>query len=275
METNSYDVIGVEDHLLFHGDNRYVLQHGGIEPESVQLTVTSPPYAFGKEYEKGQGEAELQALIEELTPLLYAVTKPSGFCLINCPMCSRFHRLPEQMYVDAFVDAGWIFHSRRIWSKPFAATRLAPSGIRMSIPSGEIENLLTFRKPPNSVENFDRKLAIRAIWTTPVGAVPDQMVKRDIHPAVFPVHLPIMAIRVWSKPGDVVLDPFGGTSTTVIAAQHEGRVGISIEKEQKYFDYAVQRVKDYVAQGQLFDSHTEYKPKPRQVKLGDGDDEKT
>lgn len=60
-----------------------------------------------------------------------------------------------------------------------------------------------------------------------------------------PVELVERAIRNSSRPGDVVLDPFGGSGTTMIAAEKSGRQARLIELDPKYVDVIVRRWQDY------------------------------
>ncbi|MBG4836050.1 site-specific DNA-methyltransferase [Pseudomonas aeruginosa] len=69
--------------------------------------------------------------------------------------------------------------------------------------------------------------------------------KNDLHPTMKPVELVERAIRNSSRPGDVVLDPFGGSGTTLIAAEKSGRVARLIELDPKYVDVIVRRWQEY------------------------------
>lgn len=69
--------------------------------------------------------------------------------------------------------------------------------------------------------------------------------KNDLHPTMKPVDLVERAIRNSSRPGDVVLDPFGGSGTTLIAAEKAGRVARLIELDPKYADVIVRRWQDW------------------------------
>ena len=60
-----------------------------------------------------------------------------------------------------------------------------------------------------------------------------------------PVELVERAIRNSSRPGDVVLDPFGGSGTTLIAAEKSGRQARLIELDPKYADVIVRRWQEY------------------------------
>jgi DNA modification methylase len=72
--------------------------------------------------------------------------------------------------------------------------------------------------------------------------------KNDLHPTMKPVELVERAIRNSSRPGDVVLDPFGGSGTTLIAAEKSGRIGWLIELDPKYVDVIVRRWQDWTGQ---------------------------
>ena len=72
--------------------------------------------------------------------------------------------------------------------------------------------------------------------------------KNDLHPTMKPVDLVERAIRNSSRPGDVVLDPFGGSGTTLIAAEKCGRIARLIELDPKYADMIVRRWQDWTGQ---------------------------
>ena len=72
----------------------------------------------------------------------------------------------------------------------------------------------------------------------------DKPHKNDLHPTMKPVALVERAIRNSSKSRDIVLDPFGGSGTTMIAAERAGRRARLIELDPKYVDVIVQRWQD-------------------------------
>jgi DNA modification methylase len=72
----------------------------------------------------------------------------------------------------------------------------------------------------------------------------DKPAKNDLHPTMKPVALVERAIRNSSKTRDIVLDPFGGSGTTLIAAERTGRRARLIELDPKYVDAIVQRWQD-------------------------------
>ncbi|MBV6795037.1 site-specific DNA-methyltransferase [Xanthomonas euvesicatoria] len=69
--------------------------------------------------------------------------------------------------------------------------------------------------------------------------------KNDLHPTMKPVELVERALRNSSRPGSVVLDPFGGSGTTLIAAEKSGRIARLIELDPKYADVIVRRWQDW------------------------------
>lgn len=62
------------------------------------------------------------------------------------------------------------------------------------------------------------------------------------HPAMFPYHLCRRLIRIFSGPGDLILDPFAGSGSAVVAAAQEGRRGLGLEISQEYVDLARSRL---------------------------------
>lgn len=69
--------------------------------------------------------------------------------------------------------------------------------------------------------------------------------KNDLHPTMKPVELVERAIRNSSRPGNVVLDPFGGSGTTLIAAEKSGRLARLVELDPKYVDVIVRRWQEF------------------------------
>ena len=69
--------------------------------------------------------------------------------------------------------------------------------------------------------------------------------RNDLHPTMKPVELVERAIRNSSRPGDRVLDPFGGSGTTLIAAEKSGRVARLMELDPRYVDVIVRRWQEW------------------------------
>jgi DNA modification methylase len=66
--------------------------------------------------------------------------------------------------------------------------------------------------------------------------------RRD-HPAPYPVEIARRLIRMYSFVGDTVVDPFGGTGTTAVAALEVGRNSVSVEIEPTYIEQIRARLK--------------------------------
>jgi len=65
---------------------------------------------------------------------------------------------------------------------------------------------------------------------------------KEIHPAVFPIALPAKCINLFTHKGELVLDPFAGIGTTLIAAKDLGRNAVGFDLNKKYVAYANRRI---------------------------------
>jgi site-specific DNA-methyltransferase (adenine-specific) len=121
-----------------------------------------------------------------------------------------------------------------------------------NLPNGivknDLEHILFFRKPggyrsptPEQEELSFISTDDYAAWFCPVWTdVGGQL--RTSHPAPFPLEVPRRLIRMYSFVGDTVVDPFGGTGTTAVAAMETGRSSITIEIDPSYIDLIEQRL---------------------------------
>jgi DNA modification methylase len=75
------------------------------------------------------------------------------------------------------------------------------------------------------------------------------------HSAAFPVELPGWFIRLFTQPGDTVLDPFLGSGTTAVACIELDRNFIGIETNEEYVRLAQNRIKGVWKQPSLFQVH--------------------
>jgi DNA modification methylase len=82
----------------------------------------------------------------------------------------------------------------------------------------------------------------------------DKPVRNDLHPTMKPVALVERAIRNSSKTRDIVLDPFGGSGSTLIACEKTGRQARVIELDPKYCDVIVQRWQHWTAREAIRES---------------------
>ena len=77
--------------------------------------------------------------------------------------------------------------------------------------------------------------------------------RNDLHPTMKPVELIGRAIRNSSRPGDVVLDPFGGAGSTLISCENLGRKARLIEIDPQYIDVSVRRWQGYTGSKAFLD----------------------
>ena len=91
--------------------------------------------------------------------------------------------------------------------------------------------------------------------------------KNDLHPTMKPIELVERAVRNSSKTRDIVIDPFGGSGSTMIACERTGRAARLIELDPKYVDVIVRRWQEYTGQqatrladGMVFDELVETAP---------------
>lgn len=85
----------------------------------------------------------------------------------------------------------------------------------------------------------------------------DKPVANDLHPTMKPVELVERAIANSSEPGAIVLDPFGGSGTTIVAAEQTRRRARVIEIDPKYVDVAVRRWQDFTGRQAILDTTSE------------------
>ena len=79
-------------------------------------------------------------------------------------------------------------------------------------------------------------------WTNGLWTFNGERKTKIGHPAPFPVELPLRCIKLFSYVGDIVLDPFMGSGSTLVAASLCDRKGIGIEIDLHYSEIAVDRI---------------------------------
>jgi adenine-specific DNA-methyltransferase len=86
------------------------------------------------------------------------------------------------------------------------------------------------------------------VWEIP--NVKSNHVEKTIHPCQFPVELVERLVLALTRPNDIVLDPYMGVGSSIIAALKHERIGYGCDIDQSYVDVAWQRIRDFTA-GQL------------------------
>ena len=155
---------------------------------------------------------------------------------------------------EAALKSKLYLYDRRVWVKdPTWQNSQWHSSSYRSV--DEFEYIYVFWKPGETIIDRNRlpsdewaKWGSRGVWNfASVRA-------NKIHEAMFPLELPLRCIKLFTDPGDIVLDPFMGSGTTAIAALQLNRKYIGIDKEQKSVFLAMKRIKKSLLQPVLFRS---------------------
>jgi modification methylase len=224
-----------------------------IPDESVGLAFTSPPYNVGKEYEGDLGLEEYLGLIERVGREVHRVLKPGGRYVINVANLGRKPYLPMHAhFYDVHTCIGFLPMGEIIWQKANGANGSCAWGSWRSAKAPRIrdvhEYLLVFTKgdfsrPDKGKSDVGREEFLQA--TLSVWKIPPESAKRVGHPAPFPLALAERVIRLFSYQGDVVLDPFCGSGTTLVAAKKLGRHYVGLEVLKEYCVLAEKRLESH------------------------------
>lgn len=232
-----------------------------IESGSVALVLTSPPYNIGKPYEQALPlEEYLQWCKCWLTEITRVLT-PTGAAWINLGFVEVKDRgkavpLPYLLWplVDLYLVQEVVW---RYGNGVACRRRLSPRNEKLlwyvRDPQAYVFNLDAIRDPNVLYPNSRRAGRLRYnplgknptdVWDVPKVTSGRPTAERTPHPAQMPLALAERIILACSQPGDVVLDPFAGSGTTLLAASKQGRQGIGIEKDASYVRIAAQRLAD-------------------------------
>lgn len=246
--------------VIWTGDCRDAFSR--IPKTSIDLIVTSPPYPeHGLEYER-PADSSVHAWVELMGDFLAEardVLKPGGNLWINVGFervrDERGHdtrqRIPLTYRLAPLIEAaGLKIMNEIIWLKPqhqnAARHRLSTKSERWlwlfkpgAKPHFDIEAVRIQPKTPDP-RNNPRGSNPADIWT--FAGVNGNDRRRVAHPCQFPEEMIERIVKGWSKPGDLVLDPFAGSGTVGAVAQRHGRRSLLIEREAKYVEIARQRL---------------------------------
>lgn len=253
-----------------------------IDDQSIHLIVTSPPYFNLKKYNDHPSQlgdmSDYEAFHDQLECVwehCYRVLAPGGRLICNVgDVCvarrknnGRHHVFP--LHADISVRCrklGFDYLTPILWNKianaayevdgrggGFLGKPYEPNGIIKN----DVEYILMLRKPgayrkPTEEQRATSRLSkdeqskwFKPIWTDVTGASTRE------HPAPYPVELAYRLIRMFSFTGDTVLDPFGGTGTTSIAAIRADRNSVLTEIDPVYFQMANKKIAAEAAEGIL------------------------
>jgi site-specific DNA-methyltransferase (adenine-specific) len=260
---------------VIHGDCPDALK--GIKGNSVDLIVTSPPYADSRK--NTYGGIAPSKYVEWFLPIskeLRRVLKPDGSFVLNVK--ERVVSGERHTYVIELILAlrkqGWLWTEEYMWHKRNCYPGKWPNRFRDSwerllhfnkskhfkmyqdavmVPMGDwantrLRNLSeTDRVRDESKvnsgfgKNVSNWIGRTKVYPTNVLHMATECGNRN-HSATFPRALPEWFIKLFTKPGDVVLDPFLGSGTTALVAAELGRRYIGIEKLKEYVEISRKRL---------------------------------
>ncbi len=263
------------------GDCLEVLK--GMPAESVDLIITSPPYADQRKATYGGiGPDEYVSWFLPMTAELLRVLRPTGTFVLNIK--EKVVDGERHTYVMELVmgmrKQGWLWTEEFIWHKKNCYPGKWPNRFRDSW-----ERLLQFNKQKNFTMYQEEVMVPMGDWAktrlknlsetdktrdnsrvgSGFGKNVSKWIGREMayptnvlfmatessnkqHSAVFPKELPIWFIKLFTKPGDIVLDPFLGSGTTSIAAFALDRGSIGIEIKEEYYQLALKNIHEQTTQ---------------------------
>ncbi len=257
------------------GDSLDVLKN--LEDNSVDLIITSPPYADQrKSTYGGVGPDKYVEWFLPITKELLRVLKPKGTFVLNIKekvVNSERHTYVMELIV-AMRKQGWFWTEEFIWHKKNCFPGKWPNRFRDSwerllqfnkqkdfnmyqdevrVPMGDwaksrLKNLSeTDKRRDNSRvgsgfgKNVSKWVGRELAYPTNVLLMATESSNKS-HSAVFPKELPLWFIKLFTKPGDTVLDPFLGSGTTSIVAFNLDRNSIGIEIQEEYHKLAFDNI---------------------------------
>lgn len=249
-----------DDLVLFHGESLAIMD---TFPDGfIDLTITSPPYNIGKEYEIVRAIDEYVDWTAEWTKKVCRLTADHGSFWLNLgytPISQQGKAVPLPYLIWGHVPfyfiqeivwnygagvAGRLFFSPR--NEKFLWFVKNPDRYTFNLDSVRDTNV----KYPNQKKNGKLKCNPLGKNPTDVWQIPKvtsganrASPERTAHPAQFPIAL-ITRIALASSNEDAVLfDPFAGSGSVLETALRTGRKAIGIEKEKRYVDMAIDRIK--------------------------------
>lgn len=224
-----------------------------IPSDSVHLVVTSPPY-FNAPFDYKNlftSYDQYLGVLKKMAKESFRVLTEGRIFVLNIDdMLINGDKFP--IVADAikiFQESGFRYRDRIIWKKPDGYLRISRrSGVILQnpypmyfYPDNLLESIIIFQKGKFDYKSISQevreksKVDIKEIqskkWYITLwdmnNVMPNQVLEKDI--AAFPEELPYRAIKLFSYVGEIVLDPFAGSGTTMKMARQLGRNSIGIE----------------------------------------------
>ncbi|WP_435055962.1 DNA-methyltransferase [Micromonospora aurantiaca (nom. illeg.)] len=245
--------------LLYHGDCLELM--GRLNEPAFDLTVTSPPYNIGKEYEKVLPLADYVAWCSKWMTRIHELTLKSGSFWLNVGYVSvedqgkavplpylLWNQSPFFMLQEVVWNYGAGVAARRSFSP-----RNEKLLWYVRDPAAYYFDLDPVRDPDVKYPNQKKNGKLKC---NPLGKNPSdvwQVAKvtsganraskeRTPHPAQFPTALIERVVKSCSPQGGVVLDPFVGSGTTCVVAKETKRLSVGFDVRSDYLDIAIRRL---------------------------------
>lgn len=257
--------VPVEQPFL-HGDARHMDR---VADGSVALVVTSPPYFAGKQYEEElEREGVPSSYLEYLEMLtdVFAECKrklePGGRMAVNVANLGRKpYRSLSADVIRILEDLGLLLRGELIWQKGEGASGSCAWGSFRSAANPVLRDI-TERVVIASKGRFDRARSVKQraeeglphestvmtedfmALTLDIWSIPPESARRVGHPAPFPVELPEQLIRLYTFKDDLVLDPFMGSGSALVAAARLDRRYVGYDLDEAYVEIARGRVEE-------------------------------
>jgi adenine-specific DNA-methyltransferase len=237
-----------------------------LPDELFSLTVTSPPYNIGKEYEKPLPLEEYLKWSEQWMKEVYRVTRPDGAFWLNLgyveiPRKARAIPLPYLLWNRSpfylMQEVVWNYGAG-VASRKSLSPRNEKLLWYVKTPSKYTFNIDLIRDPDVKYpyQKKNGKLRCNTIGKNPsdvwqiakVTSGKDRASpERTSHPAQFPLDLVDRIVLGFSNPGELVLDPFVGSGTVAVSCLEHGRRVIGIEVKPAYCELAARRIEKLLA----------------------------
>lgn len=225
--------------------------------ENIDLTITSPPYNLGIEYDSYNDQLPLDDYIETMTNIftnLYKVTKDGGRVCVVIPTdigkLSLENKIPlDVVFSNILENCGFKFRAKIIWNKNQITSRTAWGSFKSpSNPNilSSFEYVLCYYKAKSKKEGLPKNITIEKEefiqWTNGIWNISPASKKKLNHPAPFPEELCRRLIQMFSYKDDLVCDLFSGSGTTCCVAKKENRKYIGFELSENYTKESILRI---------------------------------